>query len=138
MLCMFGCCCWHLLLLVMNMCCSKCLQFHPESTGRATPHGVESVTTYKTYQFSTNCQYRQHRTSNIQRTELMHNSLIVDPIKGCTEINLYDPSLLPTLHCNSQCMRHTEKCFTGTQTFPISKLHSINRRVELTPDAQTL
>ena len=44
------------------------------------------------------------------------------PIKGCAEINLYDPSLLPTLQCTLQCMWHAQKCITGTQTFPISKL----------------
>ena len=34
-------------------------------------------------------------------------------------INFYhDPSLLPTL----QCVGHAQKCITGTQTFPISKL----------------
>ena len=43
------------------------------------------------------CQYRQHRTSNTHRTELIQNSLMVDPIKCCAEINLHDPSLLPTL-----------------------------------------
>ena len=37
------------------------------------------------------------------------------------EINLYDPSLLPTLQCTLQCMRQTQKCITGTQTFSISK-----------------
>ena len=48
--------------------------------------------------------------------------MMVDPLKGCAEINLYDPSLLPTLQCTLQCMRHTEKCITGMQTFPMSKL----------------
>ena len=47
---------------------------------------------------------------------------MVDPIKGCAAINLYDRSLLPTLQCTLQCMRHAQKCITGTQTFPISKL----------------
>ena len=40
---------------------------------------------------------------------------MVDPVKSCTEVNLHDPSLL-------QCMGHAQKCITGTQTFPISKL----------------
>ena len=31
-------------------------------------------------------------------------------------------SLLPTLQCTLQCMRHAQKCITGIQTFPISKL----------------
>ena len=51
-------------------------------------------------------------------------STMVDPIKSCTEVNLHDPSLLPTLQCTLQCMGHTQKCITGTQTFPISKLCS--------------
>ena len=68
--------------------------------------------------------YRQHRTPNTHRSELIQNSLMVDPIKGCAEINLNDPSLLPTLKCTLQCMRPTLKCITGTQTFPISKLGS--------------
>ena len=29
---------------------------------------------------------------------------MVDPIKGCTEINRHDPSLLLTLQCTLQCM----------------------------------
>ena len=40
------------------------------------------------------------------------------------EINLYDPSLLPILQCTLQCIRHVQKCITGTQTIPISKLGS--------------
>ena len=47
---------------------------------------------------------------------------MVDPVKGCTEVNLQDSSLLPTLKCTLQCMGHAQKCITGTQTFPISKL----------------
>ena len=47
---------------------------------------------------------------------------MVDPIKGCAEINLNDPILQPTLQCSLQCMSHAQKCITGTQTFPISKL----------------
>ena len=47
---------------------------------------------------------------------------MVNPIKGRTEINLHDPSILPTLQCTLQCMGHTEMCITGTQTIPISKL----------------
>ena len=47
---------------------------------------------------------------------------MVGPIKSCTEINLHDPSLLPILQSTLQCMGHTQKCITGTQTFPISKL----------------
>ena len=30
--------------------------------------------------------------------------------------------LLPILQCTLQCMRHTQKCITGSQTFPISNL----------------
>ena len=40
------------------------------------------------------------------RAELIENTQMVDPIKGCTEINLHDPSLLPTLQCTQQCMVH--------------------------------
>ena len=43
---------------------------------------------------------------------------MVDSNKSCTEINLYDLSLLSTLQCTLQCMGHTQKCITGTQTFP--------------------
>ena len=41
---------------------------------------------------------------------------------GCAEINLFDPSLLPTLLCTLHCVRHAQWCITGTQTFLISKL----------------
>ena len=47
---------------------------------------------------------------------------MVDPINGRAEINLYNPSFLRSLQCTLQCMRHAQKCITGTQTFPISKL----------------
>ena len=47
---------------------------------------------------------------------------MVDSIKGCTEINLHDLSLVPTLQCTLHCMEHAQKCITCTQTFPISKL----------------
>ena len=47
---------------------------------------------------------------------------MVDPIKGSAEINLHDSSLLPSLQCTLQCMRHTQKCITDIQTIPISKL----------------
>ena len=56
------------------------------------------------------------------RAELMENAQMVDPIKGCTEVNLHDPSLLPTLQCTLQCKGHAQKCITGTHTFLISKL----------------
>ena len=68
------------------------------------------------------CQYRQHRTSNTHRTELIQNSLMVDPINGFAEINLHDPCLLPSLQCTLQCIRQAQKCITSTLTFPISKL----------------
>ena len=68
------------------------------------------------------CQFRQHRTSNSHRAEPIENAMMVNPIKGCTEINLHDPSLLSTLQCTLQCMGHSQKCITGTQLFPISKL----------------
>ena len=47
---------------------------------------------------------------------------MVDPIKSSAEIDLHNPGLLPTLQCTLQCMWHTQKCITGTQTFLISKL----------------
>ena len=68
------------------------------------------------------CQYRQHRSSNTHRTELIENCLMVDPIKGYTEINLQHTYLLSTLQCTFQCMGHTKKCITGTQILPLSKL----------------
>ena len=52
----------------------------------------------------------------------IENSIMVDPMKGCAEINLHDPSLLPTFECTLQYMEHAKKCITGTQTFPVSKL----------------
>ena len=64
------------------------------------------------------CQYWQHRTSYTHRAEPIENALMVDPIKGCSEINLHDPSLLPTLQFTLHWMGH----ITGTQNFPISKL----------------
>ena len=67
------------------------------------------------------CLYRQHRTSNTHRADLIENALMVNPIKCCTEINLHDASLLPTVQCTLQCMGHAQKCITGTQTFPIIK-----------------
>ena len=56
------------------------------------------------------------------RAELIENAQMVDPIKGSTEVNLHDPSLLPTLQCTLECMGHAQKRITGTQTFMISKL----------------
>ena len=56
------------------------------------------------------------------RTELIQNYPLVDPIEGCTKINLYDPNLQLTLQCTFQCMRHSQWCITSTQTFLISKL----------------
>ena len=80
------------------------------------------------------CQYRQHRTSNTHRAELIENALMVNSIKGCTKINLHHPSLFPTLQCTLQCMGDAQKCITGTKTYPMSKLggwitplRSINR-----------
>ena len=59
----------------------------------------------------------KHRTSNTHRAELIENALMVDPIKGCTEINLHDPSLLPTLQSTLQCMGHAQKCITVPRPF---------------------
>ena len=63
-----------------------------------------------------------HRYPDTHSAELIENAQIVDPIKSCTEVSLHDPSLLPILQCTLQCMGHTQKCITGTQIFPISKL----------------
>ena len=60
--------------------------------------------------------------ANTKRAEAIENALMVNHIKGCTLINLHDPSLLPTLQCTLQCMEHAQKCITGTETFPISQL----------------
>ena len=43
------------------------------------------------------------------------------PNQFCAEVNQKIPSMLPILQCTFQCMRHTQKCSTGTQTFPIIK-----------------
>ena len=84
---------------------------------------------------------------------------MIDPIKCCAEINLHDPSLLPTLQCTLRCMGHKQKCITGIQTLPIGKLggwkhttafHNLFHKTALnktferlhsikpTPDAQTI
>ena len=68
--------------------------------------------------FNRNCQYRQDRTSNTHRAKLIENAQMVDPIKVCTEVNLHDPSLLPTLQCTLQCMGHP----CQSRTFPLNKL----------------
>ena len=68
------------------------------------------------------CKYIEDRASNTHRTELTENTLMVDPIKGCAEINLHDPRVMPTLQCTLQYMGHSQKCIAGTQIFPISKL----------------
>ena len=63
------------------------------------------------------------RYSNTHRAEPpLENARMVAPIKGCTEMNLHAPSLLPIQQCTLQCMGFEQKCITGTQTFPISKL----------------
>ena len=55
------------------------------------------------------CQYRLHRTSNTYcRAEFIENSLMVDPIKGCSKINLHYPSLQSPLQCTLQCMGHAQ------------------------------
>ena len=47
---------------------------------------------------------------------------MVDPIKGCAEINQHDPSPMATLQCTLQCMHgtRTKVHHRYTQTFPIS------------------
>ena len=101
--------------------------------------------------FDGHCQYRLHTSFSTCGAKLIENAaLMMDLLRGCTEINLRYLILLPTHQCTLQCMEHAEMCFIDTQTFPISilcgvKLHSegvslryINgpNRTE-TPDAQT-
>ena len=83
------------------------------------------------------CRYRQHRTSNTNRAEPIENALMINPIKGCTEINLHDPSLLPTLQCTLQCMGHSKKCIRGTQTFLISKLGGWKQNIAFHKSSKT-
>ena len=60
---------------------------------------------------------------------------MVVPIKGYAEINLYDPSLLSTLQCTSQCMEHAQKSASevprpfpeANWVFGSTPLRSINR-----------
>ena len=66
------------------------------------------------------CHYRQHRACNAHRA-LIENSPMIDLIKGCTEIDLHNPDLLPTLQC-TLCIGHTQKSFTGAEFFLIKKL----------------
>ena len=47
---------------------------------------------------------------------------MIDPTKGCTDINLRDPNLLPTLQFTLQSMGHAQQYFTGTQNVPMTKL----------------
>ena len=61
---------------------------------------------------------------------LMQNSLIVEPIKGCTEINLYYPSLPRTLQCTLQWMWHTKvhhryPDLSDKQTWWLEALHCV-------------
>ena len=73
--------------------------------------------------FDRNCvNIDNTKPPSTHRTELIENSLMVDPINGFAEVNLDDPSLLLTLQYTLQCMRHAQNCITGTQTFPISHL----------------
>ena len=78
------------------------------------------------------CDWFDRNYVNIDRTEppilteqslkRMPRWLKLDPIQCCTEVNLHDLSLLPTLQCTLQCMGHAQKRITGTQTFSMSKL----------------
>ena len=47
---------------------------------------------------------------------------MVDPIKGCVEINLQNSSFPPTLQCTLHCMGHVQKYITGTLTFLMFKM----------------
>ena len=79
----------------------------------------------------------QHRTSNTHRALLIENALMVVPIKGCAEISLQNPSLLPTLQCTLQCNGHKQKCVTGTQTFLISKVGGWKHTTALNKSSNT-
>ena len=116
----------------------------PDTTLNSLLQQPSTITCYERFDRNTvnidrNLQYPQSRA--------YRECQMVDPIKGCTEVNLHNTSLLPTLQCTLQCKGHAEKCITGTQTFPISKLggwkHTIPFRKsspgahEPTPGAQT-
>ena len=53
---------------------------------------------------------------------LIENSLMADPIKDCTDVNLLNSSLLPISPTHFAVYGPTQKRTTGTKTFPISKL----------------
>ena len=90
-------------------------------------------------QFDRNCVNicRQHRTSNTHRAELIENAKMVDPFKGCTEVNLHDPNLMPTLQYTLQCEGDAQKCITGMQTFPISKLGGLKHTTAFHKSSKT-
>ena len=54
-----------------------------------------------------------HSTSNTHRAGITEKFLMVDPLKGCVEINLHNNSHLLTLQYTLQCMGHIQKCITG-------------------------
>ena len=61
-----------------------------------------------------------------------------DPIKGYTEVNLYNPALLPIIQCIFQCMGRIQKSITGARAFPTSKLGSWKLTTESNRRSNTL
>ena len=53
------------------------------------------------------CQNRKHRTSNSHRTEFEENSLMMDPVKSNTRVDLNNPSLLPLSNAMHSMKRET-------------------------------
>ena len=79
-----------------------CSDYHSLSLTRILFHAPK--VTPPTNQAEVRLRGLKHRTSNTpHRDELKGNSLLVDQIKGCAEINRHDPSLLPTLQCTLHC-----------------------------------
>ena len=62
---------------------------------------------------------------------------MVDPIKGCTEINLHNFRFLPALQCTLQCMGHAQKCITESKTFPLSNMGGWKRTTSFHKSSKT-
>ena len=58
-----------------------------------------------------------------------------DPINGCTENNLQDPSILPPLQCTLQCMGHAQKCVVYAKS--VATRWWINKEYLGTEDVET-
>ena len=85
--------------------------------------GTITVQNTSLRRFDRNCVNIDYTEPPITTEQSLHRiPWWLTPVNGCAEINLNDPSLLPTLLCTLQCMWRTQKCITGTQTLPISKL----------------